>query len=526
MKHITYILVLLIVASCINDAHNTNKTLEKVENLVKAEKYDSAYTILRTIKPTKLNNDDEKAFYGLLMTQICNTLEKQLINDTLIDFCIKHYQKTGNRLKLARAYYFKSMCLFDASKEKEALTFIKKAEANIQWVEDPWLVQHVYINISYINEISGAYRTALKYALKALKKAERTNNVTWKCIALDRVGICYESLGILDSTDIYINKIIPLLDKVNDKETRSVFLNNIGSLWYRQGKYVESEKVFRQAEHISPISTTRLNLAKVCYILKKDVEVDSLMKEAWEGASFEEKKEILDFLADKAKKEKQFETAAELYKKSQIMQDSITMKRKTEEIVALQDEQDKQETEQKTKEREAAIWVLFFVVMSFLAISSVYVYRKSVNRARKEMDKNKKALDRLTSMLEEAELSKKDNEHEIKRLKHAAGKLKDKIAAILDRGRELCDGITAGGTTARWAKKDFEAAVEYMRVKNQEKIKEIEKSYSRITAYNTYFLLLDAMGTSTDEMARIMNISTGAVRTMRHRLRKRQDKKD
>ncbi|CCX68843.1 tetratricopeptide repeat protein [Prevotella sp. CAG:255] len=48
------------------------------------------------------------------------------------------------------------------------------------------------------------------------------------------------------------------------------------------------------------------------------------------------------------------------------------------------------------------------------------------------------------------------------------------------------------------------------------------KPHTKLTAYATFFLLLSAIGMDAADTARIMGISQGAVRTMRHRLKKKE----
>ena len=55
-----------------------------------------------------------------------------------------------------------------------------------------------------------------------------------------------------------------------------------------------------------------------------------------------------------------------------------------------------------------------------------------------------------------------------------------------------------------------------------DKVRMIEETHTKLTAYATFFLLLSAIGMDAAATARIMGISQGAVRTMRHRLKKKE----
>ena len=71
----------------------------------------------------------------------------------------------------------------------------------------------------------------------------------------------------------------------------------------------------------------------------------------------------------------------------------------------------------------------------------------------------------------------------------------------------------------KWKKTDFEAAVEYCRATRPEAVAEIEDGHKRLTAYNTFFLLLPAIGVGDGDIPYAMNMTPGAARTMKYRLR-------
>lgn len=78
----------------------------------------------------------------------------------------------------------------------------------------------------------------------------------------------------------------------------------------------------------------------------------------------------------------------------------------------------------------------------------------------------------------------------------------------------------AGGNTALWRKADFEAVVEYMRTKRHDVMDGIEKRYSRLTASATLYILLAVEGWTEDKIQETMNMTPGALRTMKYRVKK------
>lgn len=72
---------------------------------------------------------------------------------------------------------------------------------------------------------------------------------------------------------------------------------------------------------------------------------------------------------------------------------------------------------------------------------------------------------------------------------------------------------------AAWKKEDFEAAIEYCRTMMPETVNGIENSHKRLTPYNVFFLLLPHIGIADDDIPHAMNMTKGAVRTMKYRLK-------
>lgn len=116
-------------------------------------------------------------------------------------------------------------------------------------------------------------------------------------------------------------------------------MNNIGLIWYEKGLYEKAEPMFREAFNLLDVPTTRINLAKVCYARGKTEVCDTLLAKALEGANFDEKAEIYQFMAEKAEKENRPEEA-NIFHKKKMHAGQRTGKKKTEEMLSLQNEYD------------------------------------------------------------------------------------------------------------------------------------------------------------------------------------------
>lgn len=136
------------------------------------------------------------------------------------------------------------------------------------------------------------------------------------------------------------------------------------------------------------------------------------------------------------------------------------------------------------------------------------------------MADNRRMMEKHTAELEKMTKSNKTNEREINRLKKKIEEIRERNSEILGHGQKLWNEIMAGGNTALWRKADYEAVVEYMRTKRPDVMDGIEKRYSRLTASATLYILLTVEGWTEDKIQETMNMTPGALRTMKYRVKK------
>ena len=204
------------------------------------------------------------------------------------------------------------------------------------------------------------------------------------------------------------------------------------------------------------------------------------------------------------------------------MQDSALARKKTEEMLSLQNEYDNMKKDERTDHRIGMIIIISASALLFFTISSVVLFRRRANRTRRQITEIRKETDKYQRELENAERTSRGDKKEIERLRKKLEQGEARLSAILDRGKDLYDSVKLDGNVSRWSKDDFEAVVEYFRAKMPDEVRMIEETHTKLTAYATFFLLLSAIGMDAADTARIMGISQGAVRTMRHRLKKKE----
>ena len=225
------------------------------------------------------------------------------------------------------------------------------------------------------------------------------------CFAYNNIAICYYSLGMMDSTFYYIEKIIPNLYDVQDKEERAGFMTNIGLLYYERGDYKKADSLLRKALALFVNFSAQINLAKTCYKLGDRAECDSLLTEAWPDASVQDKVEILQFRAEMADKAGDYAASSRFYKEAQALQDSARRAMKTEEAVTVQRDYERD----KYKEDVWRNVLLAFCVVVLLVLSLTLYYRKRINKAKRTISEGNRLIAEYTARI--SELEKQDASH-------------------------------------------------------------------------------------------------------------------
>ena len=125
MKRTFFVLFvpLLLLSAC--GGGKGNEQLDKVDSLVTAEAFDSAYQTLMAIDKRDITTDADQAHYNLLKVRTSILIRKPLPTDSLIDSAIAYYEEHIDHEKLADAYYYKAINLKDF---QQSIPLYKKAD--------------------------------------------------------------------------------------------------------------------------------------------------------------------------------------------------------------------------------------------------------------------------------------------------------------------------------------------------------------------------------------------------------------
>ena len=81
--------------------------------------------------------------------------------------------------------------------------------------------------------------------------------------------------------------------------------------------------------------------------------------------------------------------------------------------------------------------------------------------------------------------------------------------------------MVAGNNILKWNKEDSENCIAFYEIVNPKFKEEVLSKYKALTISQELFLMLVDMGKSEEQIKQIMNLSEGALRTMRYRIRRK-----
>ena len=520
-KHlITLLLLTTVIAGC--EGHNDAYALmEEADSLISREQEDSALTMLNSITPDQLKTDKNRAYYNLLQTCVQYRLRLQISSTSEISKSVDYYRAAGNRRNLARALYYKGMVANEFGNVEMALTCLKEAEHTIPKYEKSDVLNYIYANLAKINNNTNNYETALNYAKNSFKTAEKRQDKSLICLSLDIMGMAYGNIEKYDSALYYAEKTIPYI-KYLKREEKAGLLSSVSAAYFNVGRLYDAKRYIRQSLAVEPTPHAYYILGSIYLEQGKGDEALALWHKAAETGTPELRAETMLWTADLKKDRGEYREAAELMARAEALKDSISRAKDTENMLRLQADMRHADTERKAVERLAATVAVAALAAIVLAALLAY-YRKRAGKTKRRLAEIGKLADRYRQRVDELSSSKAENEREIGRLKRKMETLRMERAAIIGLGRRRCEEITAGGTVAAWRREDFEAAVEYCRTMWPEAVNGIENGHRRLTAYNAFFLLLPVIGIGDDDIPRAMNMSPGAARTAKYRLKSKRN---
>lgn len=511
------ILSVLILTNCSND-NDTHEKLSEIERLLEKEKYELAMNNLSNINVKRLN-EENKAYYDLLMTQANFCLDKQTDSDSLINESIRFYEENNNKILLAKAYYYKGITCYQRGNKSEGINLIKKAEHLAKGTSDLNFITKIYINLSFINIDTGNYQTGLNYARRALQTAQKANNKILIALSMNKINAAFNCMGKIDSSLVYSQKTIPYIKYLNKNDKLEV-LTNISIGFVNKGLYDEAILYAKKSLEIKPNAHAYYIIGSIYFERGENQKAWQLLNDALNTNGLELKAEVLLWMADLKKEEGKYKEASELEERALATKDSIKTKQQTEHMLSLQNNAERKAADAQAQNRLVIAISAVMVVAAAVMISMLAYNRRRRNATKRQIEDISRTTEQYRQKISELDKEKDKDKKEIEKLNKKIESLKERRMTILGHGRTLYDELEKGGKTITWKKDDYEAVIEYYRTIDPKTIESIEHNYKKLTPYNTFILIMADKGKTNDEIMQTTGISYSALRTMKHRINK------
>lgn len=511
------ILSVLILTNCSND-NDTHEKLSEIERLLEKEKYELAMNNLSDINVKRLN-EENKAYYDLLMTQANFCLDKQTDSDSLINESIRFYEESNNKILQAKAYYYKGITCYQRGNKSEGINLIKKAEHLAKGTSDLNFITKIYINLSFINIDTGNYQTGLSYAKKALQTARKANNKILVALSMNKINAAFNCMGKIDSCLVYSQKTIPYIKYLNKNDKLEV-LTNISIGFVNKGLYDEAILYAKKSLEIKPNAHAYYIIGSIYFERGENQKAWQLLNDALNTNGLELKAEVLLWMADLKKEEGKYKEASELEERALATKDSIKTKQQTEHMLSLQNNAERKAADAQAQNRLVIAISAVMVLAAAVMITMLTYHCRRINATKREIEDISRTTEQYRQKISELDKEKDKNEKDIEKLNKKIESLKERRMTILGHGRMLYDELEKGGKTITWKKDDYEAVIEYYRTIDPKTIESIERNYKKLTPYNIFLLIMINNGKTNDEIMQTTGISYSALRTMKHRINK------
>lgn len=508
---IIVLFALLMTSSCENKS--ILNQINEIEYLTDQELFDSAYIKLSKISEGALCNDDERAHYYLLQTQLGYLTQHPDSTNMLDSLVIPFFLKKNDQKNLANAYYYKGYSFAIKGDYANAILYYKKAEEQAMIVENDFILFKVAESLSSINELTGNYKLELEYAKKALKIVPKVNNNRWKYDALYKMALAYSRLGQIDSSLSYIDKVEPLLKFVPKQDLPYTlvsiaylykFTNPEKAKYYLRKSLSEEESSYALA-HLADIYLKEGNLDKAYHIWKKALNIHDRKP----------KDKILHNILEYDIIHGNIDHVCGTVNEIITIKDSIIDNLRNDTIKDLQLRFD-HEVAMRKQETITNNWqkgLLIAILLITLLIAYIIIKRY---REKTRMQEAQMQINNLVSQIRELEKSEEDNSAAIQKLNDQIKNIMDKEGALLKQGKMLYDKIIDGEVIYHWRKKEYELFINYYKAIDYKTVNRLEKTKrkEKLTPHKLMFLILNEMGYDKKDIIRILSISETSVNTL------------
>lgn len=539
------IFTLIFILSGCGDSACYNK-LKEVDLLSENATNDSAQKALETIEQTyKIKDGKDRAYYNLLKYQLQFRFQynnrNYVVDEELIDYSIAYYKKYNDNHKLALCYYLKGRTKENISQNKESIIYLKKAELTIKDIDDDYLKMRIYNNIAIINSQQENYVIAREYEHKAIrcgKKTKKLESLIWCYLSL--AGI-YDNLENPDSCLFYATKCLKYLKEAPNEQKSCIYYSAAAAL--EDIDTIKAKEYAQKSLEIEKSNNAYQILAKIARDNKDYNLSEAYLNEALKySPSLDWDAFILYELANTKTLMGEHEEAARISKEVHRLRDSVEYLHAQDSIKELQMAADLEYKSQTVVEEKDNRTVVVVGTLSAIIIAVVLAYAAKRRKLKRSVANSKIKADayenEIKKMAEEnrqleKETRKKDKTIEvIKKEKEAALRQQTRLKADGAKrqqenemrntaGRVIYNKVKDGtGDTVVWNKENEMSLIAYYQIVSSTFKEDMKTVYAGMKSRKLVVFVLKDMGLTNANIAKMLSISEGAVRTQLSRINK------
>ena len=502
--------------------------LAEVDSLISHIQRDSAYHLFCQIDPDNVSREADRMYYDALKVELSqnvivgDSLFFTIGRDSLLQRCLDYYQRKGDVRNLLRCNLNKGKILSKKQhRHIEATGYLKKAEELLPMAHDIKLAYQTYEALATLNYFSGNTDLAMDYSYLTLGCAERSGNSHMMTYACNHLVVLYILRHEKDSITKYIERSMSLLNQMPPYD-RALALANLATSFFGFNQTDSAEVYYKKTLTEMPLSFIYLRMAELSYLKGNKAEADSLWGMALKDNSLSNQVGIYEAIVSRKYDGGDYEATAEAAVKLLELKDSLVKQQQTTEVKAIQMKYDK--VVERRKLDRFMIWALVVALLLIAVIAGVVIYHiRKTNRAKEKMMRDQVLINDYHRQIEQLERSGKDATKDINALKRKMQSLQKEQTEQLFEGHALYQQTKANEPVITWSKENFLQFIEYYKVVNLPFILQMESDYSNLTHSNRFFLILQDMGKTDEEITRILGVSDGALRTARSRLRAKRN---
>ncbi|MDD4993087.1 MAG: tetratricopeptide repeat protein [Paludibacter sp.] len=205
---------------------------------------DSAYIILKHLKPEQYQSGSNRALYGLLMIKTLAVKTLPLGPDSLIDFSIQYYEKHNGDDRLATCYYYKGLMLYKNAFDYEKSTeyFLKSLDV-LKNKSDYALQGRIYRGLADIHSMQRDYvlaREKYRLSYEYFKKAGFQPQAFYSYMD---IGCTYHLAKNYKKAGEFYKTVFPL---IRDSLQEGALLQEVAENYYSDKHYDSALVYFRK----------------------------------------------------------------------------------------------------------------------------------------------------------------------------------------------------------------------------------------------------------------------------------------